>query len=234
MPKLGEPSIGVDAGGAPVIDPTENVKALSEAANKRQDDLREANALRFKDRIEELDAIIKLRAYYGEELAKVHAACAHDLHQSERASIQLGLDKVERSLQNGLDKVERSLQTALDAAERRLNEKVNPLDNRISELEKSSYKGAGRQLISDPMMAELLTKVESLRLSSASGSGREEGIKLSWGALIGAGTLVAAVAAVFTSFIRVPAPVSPSPPQVYYAPAAPGTLVPQQAPPSRQ
>jgi len=35
------PGLGVDAAGIPVIDPTENVKALSEAANKRQDDLRD-------------------------------------------------------------------------------------------------------------------------------------------------------------------------------------------------
>jgi hypothetical protein len=43
------PGPGVDATGQAVIDPTENVKALSEADNRRQDDLRKAEARRQED-----------------------------------------------------------------------------------------------------------------------------------------------------------------------------------------
>src|SRR4026207_1988190 len=42
MPTQGTPGLGIDTRGGAVLDPTENVKALSEASNIRQDDLRQA------------------------------------------------------------------------------------------------------------------------------------------------------------------------------------------------
>ena len=43
------PGLGVDAGGGPVVDPTENVRELVEAAIKRQDDLRERDQRHAKE-----------------------------------------------------------------------------------------------------------------------------------------------------------------------------------------
>lgn len=56
---------------SPLIDPSENVKALSEAANKRQDDLRIAAKELFDAKIAALKEINILRSTYDRELLKV-------------------------------------------------------------------------------------------------------------------------------------------------------------------
>ncbi|HXE51261.1 MAG TPA: hypothetical protein VN663_22980 [Ramlibacter sp.] len=74
-PVPGRPGIGVDARGGQVIDPTENVKALSEAANKRQDDLRTAegkyqNAMRDAE-TRRLNELAAQKQIFDLELARV-------------------------------------------------------------------------------------------------------------------------------------------------------------------
>lgn len=57
----------------PVIDPTENVKALSEAANKRQDDLRIAESALNELRYANLKEVMALRSEYEEKIRKGEA-----------------------------------------------------------------------------------------------------------------------------------------------------------------
>lgn len=68
-----------------VIDPTENVKALSESANQRQDDLREQNDRLFNARLGAVEANIGLRAEHTKELS--HA-------ESIRVNEQLSLRSI--------------------------------------------------------------------------------------------------------------------------------------------
>ena len=62
-----EPGEGVDAGGNPVIDPTKNVLDLVEAAIRRQDDLRSAEASSLRREM-------LLRADYDEKLRQAESA----------------------------------------------------------------------------------------------------------------------------------------------------------------
>jgi uncharacterized phage infection (PIP) family protein YhgE len=65
---------GVDAQqGIPVIDPTENVKALNEAANKRQDDLRELSNEINTIRYNHIQELVALRADYEDKLRRAEA-----------------------------------------------------------------------------------------------------------------------------------------------------------------
>lgn len=67
------PGIAVESSGNRPIDPSENVKALSEAANKRQDDLRQAAERLFQAQIDSLEKINTLRYIHAQELAKLLA-----------------------------------------------------------------------------------------------------------------------------------------------------------------
>jgi hypothetical protein len=61
------PGPGVDAAGAPVVDPTKNVRELVDAANRRQDDLREMEG-------EHLREIITIRDEHAKDLRVAEAA----------------------------------------------------------------------------------------------------------------------------------------------------------------
>lgn len=70
---------GVDRYGGPVVDPTENVKALSEAANKRQDDLRQAYEKMFQIQLTALNDTSKLR----DEIEKERSVNNRELREAE-------------------------------------------------------------------------------------------------------------------------------------------------------
>src|ERR1700694_2580487 len=67
---LVNPALGEEK---PAVDPTENVKALNEAANKRQDDLRAAESSLNELRYASIKEIMALRSEYQEKLAKAEA-----------------------------------------------------------------------------------------------------------------------------------------------------------------
>jgi hypothetical protein len=53
------PGLGVDRAGQPVVDPTANVQALSEASNKRQDDMRQAEIGRIENELRAFKEYLK-------------------------------------------------------------------------------------------------------------------------------------------------------------------------------
>ena len=57
-----------DENGAPLIDPSVNVKALNEAATRRQDDLRQATAALYDAKIAHQKEISELRARHEEKM----------------------------------------------------------------------------------------------------------------------------------------------------------------------
>lgn len=73
MSRPPSPSRPTDSRQAFPIDPSENVKALSEAANKRQDDLRILVERLLADKIASIEKINELRYQHAQELAKMLA-----------------------------------------------------------------------------------------------------------------------------------------------------------------
>jgi hypothetical protein len=90
---------GVDAQGGPVVDPTANVIALNEAANRRQDDLRAALEQRFGD-------TVGLKEYF---LAIV---TAYDKRYEQR------FDASQKALEAALTAQKAAIDAAMASAER--------------------------------------------------------------------------------------------------------------------
>ena len=95
MTSSNNPGPGVDAQGRPVIDPTENVKALTEAAVNRLDDLRNTETQHSKDLIsiitKNIEEMAKLRADYDDRLRdaeskRIDAIRAVDVGAVQRAA----------------------------------------------------------------------------------------------------------------------------------------------------
>src|ERR1700691_3492334 len=82
----GSPGPSTDRHNDPVIDPTENVKDLSEASDKRQDDLREMSIAHLKE-------IAQLRDQHQRELVAVRtAAIERELALVESRRVEQKID----------------------------------------------------------------------------------------------------------------------------------------------
>ncbi len=222
----GRSGAGIDYLGGPVVDPTENVKALSEAASKRQDDLREALAALDKARIDALAEQLRRAEQYGDRIETIHSTHAAAIHASEQERLRTvreidvaALTNLSHTVTTGFESLRNALQSTASRIEASATERANAISDRVTQLERTSYEGKGKEAVSDPLMNQLLTEVKNLREAKA-------GISTTWVILIGAATVFAGFSGIL-SFVRsAPSNAIPQQPQVVYVPAAPGTLIP--------
>jgi|ERR1019366_5396792 hypothetical protein len=221
-----QPGIGVDAGGRGVIDPSTNVKALNEAATRRQDDLREASEKLVQARIDGLEKLSELRDSCAKEMrdaegkrvdgeAKLRAEYADRLSNAEAKRIDairlVDVNAVAVASQRASDQATvlanqvaqsaealRSLvaSTANTVAQSQQT-LANTLSTRITTLEQAGYQAQGKQTFQDPAFVELLREVKTLRESRATGTGSGEGMNKMWGYILGAAGAAWALAATF-------------------------------------
>lgn len=194
------------------IDPSENVKALSEAANKRQDDLRAAvekmNELRFMHARElaaaqdrRIDEIAKLRAEYAEKLGDAEAkridairsvdvnAAAEDRRRTTETAAALAAQATQLA-----ETLRSAVATSATSTQLSTQQTTTGLSSRITALEQAGYQQAGKQTLQDPQFAELLKEVRTLTQSrvSVASAGEGRGEVIYW--IIGGLLLLAAVA----------------------------------------
>ncbi len=220
------------------VDPTENVKSLSEAANKRQDDLRDALGIlqvarneTLTARVDAAERIMQIRKehsdeigslikQHGDEMSAAHAANDRAMHAADQDT----MNELRTSITTGIE----SLRSALGVTAARIEsanlERFNQLSERLRELERSYSEAKGAERVSDPMMSTLIVEVKKLSESKA-------GISMTTIVIVGAIGLIASVSGIFSTFTHAPAPAQSQQPQVYYVPAAPGTLIPSPSAP---
>lgn len=154
-PKASNAGLGVDATGGPVVDPTANVIALTEAANVRQDDLRNAESRRVDElraaESRRIDEQARLRAEYADKLTtaeakRIDAIRAVDVNAVAVAS-QRQADQATVLASQVVQSAEalRALVATTAAAQQQASQQITgALSDRITQLEKSSYEGAGK------------------------------------------------------------------------------------------
>lgn len=191
------PGAAVDSEGRAVIDPTENVKALSEAAAKRQDDLREASDKFNMAEIAHVKEMAVLRAGHSAEMgelrdkyqAKIQSAETdrlNSIRQVDREEVAKTAVAANTAIQT-LAKQTTDLQQTLAkqvtdtaaAQETRYSAQSSDYNKRLSALELSSSEGRGKATVSDPQMDKLTALVEVLARNQASGTGKSEGVGVS-------------------------------------------------------
>lgn len=136
-----DPGPGVDAQGQPVVDPTENVKALTEAAVQRLDDLREAEARFNEAEIRHVNELAALRSTYEEQLRikeseRIDAIRAVDIGAVQRAQ-EVAAAQAD-AIRNQLAVTANAAQTGLDAA-------LEPMRKDIADLRRAQYEQAGQK-----------------------------------------------------------------------------------------
>jgi len=168
-----------DRRAAPVIDPTENVIALTEAANKRQDDLR-AMAREMTDRdFAHGREMAALRADHQREMGVKESARTDSIRQVDRedvskaaVSAQQAIATLALSTTTGADALRAQQEAKAMAAETRQMAFASEMGKRISAVELSLSEGKGKQAVADPMMAELVAEMRTLTAQRAAESGK--------------------------------------------------------------
>lgn len=208
--------MGVDAAGNRVIDPSENVLALVEAAVKRLDDLRAAETRRVDEQME-------LRAEYAERLAnaeakRIDAIRAVDVNAvavaSQRAADQATVlaTQVVQSAE-ALRTLVASTAATVATSQQQL---ATTLSTRLTTLEQAQYEGKGKQALADPALATLVEEVRKLGAAGSVSTGKTAGIGLVGYVVAGAISMICGLLTIAAILYAVLKPAPPAP--VTYAP----------------
>jgi hypothetical protein len=200
--------LGVDRSGGPVVDPTENVAKLNEASNKRQDDLRDASDRFNAAALSHVKELAKLRDEHYKEIRDSEAKRGDSVRRVDVEATKTEWERAQQAIQtlasqttvnaenlrNALNSTAVSMakqvsDTAIATA-KQTADSFGEITTRIAALEKAYYEGKGKEAVSDPMMAELVSEMKILRESRNVTAGKGEGVSNTW-AIIGAvlGTL---------------------------------------------
>jgi hypothetical protein len=144
-----------DRHNEPVVDPTENVKALNAAANERQDDLRELESRHLRE-------ILQLRTDHVQEIRAADAALT-----SERfAAVQREQALIESHRVELKDDAAKALAAALAAAEKAVSEQ-----NRSSTLAQDrAVAGMKELIVNNAQVSQATTNALSDKLEDVKSS----------------------------------------------------------------
>lgn len=189
--------LGIDAAGGPVIDPTENVKALSEALSQRQDDLRDLNNKYLDARLDAIKEVVTLMAAHSKEIRdleskRVDAVREIDVIARNTAASQAltGIQTLAASTSAEREALRSLVTTTAATIAAQTDRIVQAMTDRIATLEKASYTGLGKQAVIDPAMTELVAEVKKLSAAGAEISGKTAGISLSAAVVMGGITII--------------------------------------------
>ena len=145
--------VAVDAYGAMAYDPSENVKALSEALSQRQDDLRDLNNKYLDARLDAMEkSAVKDAAHAREirelESSRIDATRETDMIARNTAAAQAltaiqTLAATTSAEREALRSLVSTTATTIAAQTDRI---VGQMTDRIAVLEKTSYTGAGKDV----------------------------------------------------------------------------------------
>lgn len=174
-----------DQDNQPVMDPTDNVMKLVEAANRRQDDLRNAESLRSRE-------VADLRAEHAKEIREIESRRLDAIRQVDVAAAKTEADRALTAIQALATKAAidaENIRTALNATAatiaKQTSDTVGEITTRIAALEKSNYEGQGRSKVADPQIESLVGEMRRLGSNQASSGGERRGGQQMWGYLVG-------------------------------------------------
>lgn len=200
--------LGVDYLGAPVVDPTENVLQLTEAAVQRQDDLRMLTQDLTNAKLTHLKEISDIREHHQRELDHAESQRLDSIRQVDREEVAKSAATIQTAtaaLANQTTVLAETLRTQVgtvasaaearaaavaNAADNRLNQFSTDVIKRISALELSLSEGKGKQQVIDPQLTEMIGEMRALRNLQVAGVGKTEGISLVGALMVGGVSLV--------------------------------------------
>jgi ferritin-like metal-binding protein YciE len=197
---LNTPAKTVDRRSLPVIDPTANVLALSEASNKRQDDLRDAIVHR-------IDTELSHQRDYFKDILEAHDKRYEQRYEASQKALEAALVAQKDAVKEAFAAQKEAINAALASADRAVSkaeiasekrfEGVNEFRAQLGDQQRTLMPRAEAEKIT-AVMAEKLTILESFRTQVLStGTGAKEG----YGWAIGVVSLVLVVLSIISAAI---------------------------------
>ena len=197
----GQAGIGVDSKGGAVIDPTTNVLGLVESAVKRLDDMRGSNEKYLEAETRHIREQAILRADYDKLLRENERARQEKVREvdvlgarTEADRAQAAIKALAESSAMTAETLRKTVETTALSQASQLDMKFAESNKRLAAVEQLLSEGRGKQTMSDPQLAELVTEMRTLRSLQAQGTGKDEGTSqvIGWivaliGTLFGAG-----------------------------------------------
>jgi len=170
---VGRPGVGVDAGGAPAVDPTENVLALVDAQARFQ---REKDADAEKYLASEIhhvksyfDMVIQAERRRVDDLAALKKDYDKQISETQTGQMKTTSDLVSTQL----DKVTTSLSDTINKTSDNIGATLATMNERLAKVEQFRYEMGGRAAVSDPAMTQIANDLSQLKLASGRNEGRE-------------------------------------------------------------
>ena len=179
-PSLRE-GLGVDSKGNPSVDPSENVKALSEAANKRQDDLRQAQDVLTNEKITRIDTLLQRydRAMLAEVAHTREIGTLRAAHVSEVGALREGFqEKVARAESGRLDSIRQVDREEVAKTAMAANTAITTLAKQTSDLAVTLAKAVtdtatAAENRNSAQYGDTNKRLSALELSSSEGKGKQ-------------------------------------------------------------
>lgn len=181
------------------VDPSTNVMDLVNAANRRQDDLRNAEASHIRE-------IMALRAEQDKESRKYESGRLDSIRQVDREEVNkraadanvaiATLAEQTRGLSTTLAK---QVTEAATATEVRFSAFQNDTNKRLSSLETAASERIGKQQVSDPQLDRNNALLEKLASAQAANVGKSEGVSNLYTLVVAGGLFLIAVYTAFRS-----------------------------------
>jgi hypothetical protein len=137
--------LGVDAQGDPVPDPTANVLALVSAANRRQDDLREAESSHVRE-------VAAIRAQHTKEMREAEAARLDAIREVDRAAVQESANvlasqatALAATVNTAAEAMRASVAAAAAVQETSQAQALTPITAAIEDLRRAQYEAQGQR-----------------------------------------------------------------------------------------
>ncbi len=206
----------VDAQGAPVFDPTENVLALVDvekahgaelrradkeahtlviAAIEKGFDYRLADERRFQDtmRAAEIKRTDDLAAQATRFMDKIDAILTSQVKQTSDL------------VSTNLDKFTSSLSGQIAATGTQIGERVNIISDRVGRLEEQQWTGLGRTSVRDPAVTEALTRMAEAVNQLGTKRDESKGASSGFDRIITLGALIFSAVMAYAAFQHQPA-----------------------------
>lgn len=194
--------LAIDSSGGPIVDPTANVRALTEAANKRQDDLRESER-RYNDlRADHQRDMSALRAEHQRELNVKESSRLDSIRQVDREEVaktalqaNAAIALLAKQTTDLATTLSTQVTTTANTAEARRQADRDETNKRVSALELALSASAGKQTVVDPQVAELRAEVSRLSSANSTRTGFDAGkaAAIAGAGLLGGGGVVALI-----------------------------------------
>lgn len=198
-PKVGNQGPATDRKNEPVMDPTENVMKLVEAANRRQDDLRHETTVRIDSELRHLKDMAELRAAHSKEMRAAEADRLNSIRQVDVTAVKTEADRALAAIQTlaattatNAENLRNALTNTATTIAKQTADTVQQITERIAALEKSNYEGQGKSMYTNPMLADVSAQLKNLTQSRDVSGGERRGGQQMYGWIVGAvGVLLA-------------------------------------------